>query len=484
MILLAAAIRTESFWIDELSSAYAAAAPDWAGFVGRLGELGSEAQMPLHMGWLWLWARAFGIGEWTLRAANLPWAVLAVVAWIGLLRRLRIGLWGLWLLVSPFICYYMNEARPYLMTFATALLALWGVEGLCAGSPEREGRTGAPAVLIGVGLCAGASLLNLFLIPALAVYAFLRTRGQSASDLGSLVRRQIGLLVGVLILSACLAGYYAFTLVQGHGGQREAFSLVNVVYAVYEMLGFGGLGAPRILLRELSVSQVLSRYGVTLAIGLAGWVWVGWTLWRVRREILTGKTCGTAAAAFAAGALGLILVAVTFKAALWGRHFMAVLPLFLWAIVCALETARNTLRTEGRIAVWALIGLFLVSSFRQRALDDYRKDPMREAVAALGEVARYEPDLPNVALVYPLALRFYDRPSGGTTCVAEWPEARIRRWQREHLAYLILVHRTDKMDPGGIWTGGDERTRADIVWQEGNMRIYRIRRMPLPVEGA
>lgn len=476
VVLLAATIRSESFWIDELSSAYVVATPEWSVFSDRLAEMGSEAQMPLYMAWLWAWARLFGVGEWALRAANLPWAILAVAAWIGLLRRRTTTWWTVPILLAPMVCYYMNEARPYLMTFSTGMLALWGVEMMCTRVKVRDIHAGAVALTAGVGLCAGASMLNLFLVPALMTYVVMRWPGNASGGLSDFVRMHRMTLVGLFTVIVFMVCYFAFTLIQGHGGQRTPFSAINAAYSVYEMLGFGGLGAPRILLRELSSKEVLSRYGGTLALGLVVWGGVGWSFWRARREILHESACRAALSGWAVGVLGLMGAAVCFKASLWGRHFMAVLPLFAWGVVCALEAARARTRVVGSIAVWALVALFMLSSLRQRVLDEYGKDPLREAVRELAIIGRQNPDTPVVVLAGTLALWYYNTENIAMIPVVRWPEARARRWQNIHREYFLLVHRADNLDPAGVWSGNLGKPGTKLVWQRGNARIFRIRR--------
>ena len=254
---LMAAIRSESFWIDELSSAFLAAQSSWGGMVSRLADLGSEAQMPLHVVWLWLWSRAFGVSEWALRASNIPWALLAIVAWVGLVRKSRCSIWSLGLLLSPFICYYMNEARRFIVTFASSVLSLYAVESLCAEGEGNGPMRTRGALVAGGGLCAGASMLNLIVVPSLAIYLAVRLPGSLVSGVRAWIRNNARTMIALAVLLSCFTGYYVLTLMQGHGGQREPFTWINAAYAIYEMLGLGGLGAPPILMRELTVSTIL-----------------------------------------------------------------------------------------------------------------------------------------------------------------------------------------------------------------------------------
>ena len=477
VVVLTLAIRPESFWTDELSSAFLASQSNWQGMISRLGEMGSEAQMPLHVTWLWLWARIFGTGEWMLRASNVPWAILAAVAWWGLLRQKIFRQWTLWLLISPFVCYYMNEARPYMMTFATSMLSLLAVEMLCAASAESRSSQASVALLIGVGLCAGTSMLNLGLIPGLLAYAWMRSPGGFVSGIPAWVRSHKGLLGGLVLILSCATWYYFLTLIHGHGGQREPFTWVNGAYAIYEMLGFGGLGAPRILLRELSATDVLSQYGALLVAGLAVWGWVLGVVLRRYRDVTGDPTVRAAIAGLAVGGICLAGAAVCFKVSLWGRHFMAVLPFLFLGLASSLESARKGSPLLARIAICGLIGMFAVSAIRQRVLDEYRKDPIREAVTELEALSGR--DVPAVALTCPLALWRYGGDSiRAITLITGWAKSDAVQWQKEHHEYILLVHRPDKFDPEGVWTGSLEGSDTKQIWRQGNIRIYRIHGQP------
>lgn len=477
--LLILSIRSESFWIDELSSAFLSSEPTWRGLVLRLGDFGSETQMPFHVAWLWLWSRFFGTGEWALRAANIPWAMVATVAWIGLLKKKGCGAWALGLLISPFICYYMNEARPYVMTLATSMLSLYAVESLCS-APQGACVGRQTLILVtGIGLCAGTSMLNLVLVPSLVVYAAMRVSGGGGfRGLMDWMRHHRGTLICLTVLLMCLTGYYLMTLVQGHGGQRDPFTWINALYAIYELLGFGGLGAPRILLRELSVASILSKYGVTLGLGLAVWIGVGWVIWIRRRDLLKDTIVRAAVISLAVGVLALSGAAIICSVSLWGRHFMVMMPLLLWGVASTLDMVRKDLPIAGHCAMLGLLGVFAVSSVRQRELEDYRKDPLREATAELVAIVHRSPHVPVVMVTAPLASWCYGgKAAPALTPVFGWPEARSRRWQREHPSYVVLVHRADKFDPKGIWTPSRTDDHVKLLWWAGNIRIYLVNGM-------
>ena len=105
----AAAITTQSLWMDEGNMMYKAVTPSvsilWA-CATHYG--GSEIQMPLFTLCLWGWEKIAGVSEYALRAINLPFLALMVLSF----RRYRF--WPLVCLTSPFVLYYVGELRPYM----------------------------------------------------------------------------------------------------------------------------------------------------------------------------------------------------------------------------------------------------------------------------------------------------------------------------------------------------------------------------------
>src|SRR3984957_2783493 len=82
------AISSQSFWIDEAFMAGKAAQPtlaDWWHMMPKGS--GSDLQMPLYMIYMWGFAKIFGLAEWNLRAANIPWFVIGFAIFISALPK-------------------------------------------------------------------------------------------------------------------------------------------------------------------------------------------------------------------------------------------------------------------------------------------------------------------------------------------------------------------------------------------------------------
>ena len=469
VLVLLLSISGESFWTDEVTTATFASQPDYRGFWDSLSTTGSEMQMPLYAHYMWAWARVFGTGELALRCANIPWMALLVAGWVLLLKRHRT--WGIavLLLAAPLVSMQMNEARPYIMTMATSALALLGLERMLAA--HRQGLHAGGIAVWGFALatwaCVAISMLNLFVLPALLAYALVCWKDDPRGLLpagGSFVRAHRGVWVGLALGLTGLVGYFLWTLRQGHGGMPLPFTLTNLGFAIYEWAGFGGLGVPRNVLREIGPAAAARAAYPTLVMGVLAWLVAGAHLWRERRRLAADPAVARPIWGGKAGAWLLILAAVVMPASIWGRHFLFAWP-FIWlglarwmvpapdagpasmaggtsaaggcgsaSVATPAEreargaggrqgvggtqgargaqgarSARHPYRSSrlGLAAFLALIVVFLISSGRQRIDPAFGKDPYREAVEALrGQLQAYR-ELPWVWVTYPKALRLY-----------------------------------------------------------------------------
>ncbi len=496
--ILLACISSESLWIDEVTTAWISAQPDFGGFVDALLSGGSEAQMPLFCIYSWCWARLFGISEVALRCSNIPWAIVGVISTLWLLARTGCRKHAVLLLALPILCFYMNEARPYIMTFATATLCLAALDSLvadsCAGHPAR--RPVRFLFLAGLLLCVGSSMLAFFIIPAMAVYALVmiltcgkeRAAGPWSTCL-FLLKSNLGTIVLACAGILAFAAYYGLTLALGHGGQESPFVITNAAFAVYEWLGFGGLSAPRNILRELGPHTAFRQYWPSIVPGLAVWALVAILAIRRARQVARDRLLWRSFAGLATGAGLLVLAAIVAPASLWGRHFMFLAPFYL-VILGRLLAPEIGLGAHTRAVVFtALLIVFLLSSARQRCLPAYQKDPYRAAVTELRAYSAKYPDLPMVWISYGRAVDYYggrsvppddqyaakeDRRAPAVLCLGGWPADKVERWHNTHADYILVMHRPDKCDLAGHWSRIAASKDSVLLWNVGNIRIYRV----------
>jgi hypothetical protein len=405
-------VTGDSLWIDEGQTWHFARQPSLAAWLRELLHSSrSEAQMPLGMLQAWLGGKFLGLGEWQMRAVNLPWIALAGLA-MGLIGHKLKNRFALALfLAHPFLWLYADEARPYAMQICAGAWLLWVWLGLQQDSVLTAGNTRLLASASCVGL--GASLL--FAFPLLAVFsvtALARLQGKFRLQGGWRCRVPLAVLGLALIL---LSGYFVFTLRAGAGGARSwAVSPLNLVFCVYEAFGFSGLGPPRAELRELArvparLMAELAQPGYAAGLGLFGLVclallrriWQERHDWLVRRLVLvlvlgSGLLYGAAAAA---------------RFPFWGRHLAGLLP---WVVVLMARAAAPPPGSaawlkpgwsQGLLAAALIFGLG-ASSLIVRFGQAYRKDDYRTASAlaqqalAAGEIVWWAADSEDTAAYY------------------------------------------------------------------------------------
>ncbi len=132
IVVAGAALRlvtlgTQSLWFDEAQLAHEAALP----FSGLWHTFGAqETSPPLYFVLAWGWARLFGTGAVGLRSlsallgiATIP---LAYLAGRELVSRSAGLLCAAFVAGSPFLIWYSQEAREYMLLIAASALSLWG----------------------------------------------------------------------------------------------------------------------------------------------------------------------------------------------------------------------------------------------------------------------------------------------------------------------------------------------------------------------
>ena len=379
-------VTGQSFWLDEVRSGAKAVQPTFATFRTELLKTGgSDVQMPLYMGLLWAWARAFGTSEWTLRAINLVFFALSLlaVATARTLPRPRRLAWGMLCALAPLVAFYMDEARPYLLLFLGGTL----VASALANPPDR-GLPEPPELrrlLLGAVVLSGASLTGAVFAAWPCLWLFVRIV-RDRPDRAAL-RRALPVLAATLLVLAALAGWFLWTLRAGYRGtQSYSTDGKTLAFAVYEFLGFAGVGPGRAALRSAPFGA-LRRFLFPLAAFAAVWAFFLGTAIRAG-AMPRGKTLRHPLfVCAAAGALALLAGGVATHLRIVGRHLIPALPAFLLALAWALERAFRSGGRFGRAAALALCAAFLVSSISLRFASRHAKDDVRSAARLAREAA-------------------------------------------------------------------------------------------------
>jgi hypothetical protein len=347
----------------------------------------SESQMPLGMVLTWAWAKMFGTSEYGMRSLNLAWAAIVMVAFAYIGRRVSIPWLPLLFAIQPFVWYSMDQARTPMMQMAGGSLLLLASLDFLAFRGLRV-RAAAVMCLGAVFLC-GASMLGVIPLAAVGLGLTLHFIYQRIK-IPRIALIILGTTTALLIL---LAAYYASTLMRGVGEPKIwKVSPANLVFAIYEFLGFLGLGPGRQQLREvmrgLSSPGVLLPYlpGLIILAGIyTGLFFMALKSWFTRPFSRCIKNHPFLLKSWLMG-LGTLLVSFVLAFCvgelvgfpLWGRLLAGVFPFWILSLAITIRWALQGLsRKAARYLCAALLLLIVLSSFQIRltvrhAHDDYR----------------------------------------------------------------------------------------------------------------
>ena len=372
----ASAVTSQSFWMDECSTAILAAQPTFGAWWHSLMlDAGANNQMPVYMFYVWAWEKIFNNSELALRASNLP---LLAIGFLAIPRRQALFLFTL--AISPFLWYYLNEFRPYVMLVSTALLMLGAVWHL-AEMPEKPENKTTERIRVGC-FCLGAVLLSgASLIGVIWTGAGV---GAAAAVLGrergwQLLRRHLPIFIVTAVPMLLLAIYYFGSLEHGHRAVFGSTGLGNAMFVAYELAGFTGLGPGRLEIRNGGVASflpfivpLLVYAGVLACILFAGGKYI---LKNFPRGVWLGI-----AAAFGAAAGLLLAVGVVTHFRVLGRHFS---PLLLGILLVIYLGLRNWEQRGGwrRLMVVLFLVFSLGSALSARFGERHAKDDNRAAAA-------------------------------------------------------------------------------------------------------
>jgi hypothetical protein len=451
-VLLCLGVSGVSLWIDEGYSVRLAIQTSLTAWANTLSSMrGSDPQMPGYYLYLWAWARIFGISEWALRLANFPWAVLftASLAWGA---ECVLNIRRAWLIVclSPFLWFYMNEARPYAMVIGISMITTVAAVAYTE-NPQRFPHApwwGMVSLLVLWSI----HMLTIVLAPSLLLFIYV----MRTVSFKQFVKEWF---LPVVVTAPCfvgLAAYYLYTLLGGRGGQLEKPGLSNLAFAIYEFLGFGGLGPPRNVLRETPSLHTFFPYLPSLALGAVAFGVVVLVILFHKRGSTERRVVFGLFISFAAGLFLTLALSYAAHFRVLGRHMATFFPLFALFLLTGLLAGRTRRNSKMVACALLLLGItWSISDFRQRLLPSYEKDDYRDAAAlARSALARGEPVLwlahADTARYYGLRITEALNPESvpPPDATAAVSGACSRRWfeqaLQEHRAVLVVM--SDKPD--------------------------------------
>ncbi len=357
-------VSADSLWIDEGNAASKALQPSIRSWYESLvSQGGSDAQMPGYMFYIWVWEKLFGSGEFALRASNILWLLVAVY----FLRRTPF--FWISLLVSPFVLYYLNELRPYLMQIAGAAVVM-----SCFLERETRLKSLWRKFLFG-NLILCASSLTGVLWSAGALVSFLSLNPTIYKN--KPFWRDLAISAPSFLL---LATYYLQTLLLGQGAAQMGGGLaLSLAACAYELTGLMGLGPGRIELRE-NPRSVLNH-----ALPLAGGVLIFGSAYLVGFAALikgmTKRHLLIAAMGLAIPLAILFSLVILKDFRLLARHLapLSILLALALASLLSLSAKGFRFRQAATLIACMVSGLGIVSAVSLRLGVRHKKDAYRDA---------------------------------------------------------------------------------------------------------
>ncbi|MDB5407016.1 MAG: hypothetical protein JWL84_1928 [Rhodospirillales bacterium] len=291
------AIDERSLWIDEFVTWSIAQAPNpgswWSGFIGRSD---SDGQMPVFHLYMYLWTSVFGSSERVMRLANAPCFAIgcAAIAASPVSFRLRLA-WLAVIYCHPYIWYYLNETRPYILLFAgSALLSVSTINLFKSLKQKRQIAitqitiTRADVLMYSGGsvLMLGASILGAFWIASTAIVI--------GATLNHKMRDRVGIiifanwlpvvfcaLVSSVILAISVHSFWSGARASTVGG----FSFGSIGYGILELFGTAGWGPGRNDLRTTVGEGINGHLYVFLIFGAIGCAFIVSALRRLETKV-------------------------------------------------------------------------------------------------------------------------------------------------------------------------------------------------------
>jgi hypothetical protein len=377
-VLWVMAISGQSLWIDEACAAawwgHLPTLPAW--WLTLVQDHSSEAQTPLYLLYIWGFAKVFGLAEWTLRAANLPWLILGFWAWMRTCGERENFKWGLAAVAatSPFLWYYLNEARPYIMQAGCILLIAAAARQLCTA----PARFWLAAFCFGTVGLYGSNMLGAFWAGA-AVATTLCVLGWDR--IKPLARAHYMMGLATLLLLAGIGAYYLWTVKNGDRATAVGTTNAkNIGFIFYELFGFEGLGPGRLEIRGGGLESFfpyvwgLAAYALILIpVALAG-----------ARGIIQRVPIRTVLYSilfFGGVFVFLSLVGVVMHFRLLGRHCTPLLVLVVCLLGMGVARLWSSRHWWARGWVVLFVGLSLASSLSLRYAPRHARDNYRSAAA-------------------------------------------------------------------------------------------------------
>lgn len=440
---LSLAVTSKSLWMDEAFTAWLVAHRTLHSFLSTMASPAFapvDRLYPLYDIWMLAWTHLFGFSEYALRAANIPFGAVFVLA-MAVSSQLIFGRRFAWapFALAPFAWFYMNEARPYMMLLAFST-ATAGALGTAIFGPSKLRAKASWLFLWMLLFTCMTDIVAVLALPSILVLLVVGVRN------GSLNARLIERALLLAPLFALVFAYYAVMLATpGARGEvledaRRSASLALPVSSLYEQVGLAGIGPPRNSVRSSLMWSTVEPYIALLGAALLAYMAALALSLRGRLDAQTAACLSAWAVAFACSAV----IASALDVRFLGRHLSAIVPFLLLGTIGLLRS---------RTAVLLIAVVLCASDLRLSLLPEYGKDDYRatvnDVVNRLRETggAVYWSADPGAASYYGLAL--HCAPDNLECADVGWPVRASGRlavgWSAD-AARLLLV-RDQRLGP-------------------------------------
>lgn len=345
---------------------------------------GSDRQMPLTTFLDYAYGKIAGTSEWELRSINIFWGIVLMSAFFQLGQKLKMSWLPLLMAVQPFYWYYMDQARPYAMQIALSSWVLYAVVECLLEDGFLSSTNAFVFFLCGFLLSASTMMGFIAYIPYGMMLCWLVFRSKRRLEKQTLAIASVG-----LFLLFILGLYYLGTLSSAGGAKVHAVGIGNLIYPIYELAGFSGLGMDRLALRSLSalgfrvIIPKLIPYLLFLFSLAIVYIFLAIGYIRSQKKQPHQSFLLHAIVIISTIFFFVFTPAIAVKFPVWGRHFAAAFPSMVLVIGLMIEQSEKSIWK--RIVVGLLFVLLLFSSLRLRFDSEYAREDFRTATAVATE---------------------------------------------------------------------------------------------------
>ncbi|MFC1843337.1 hypothetical protein ACFLZ5_00925 [Thermodesulfobacteriota bacterium] len=389
ILLMILPISSDSLWIDEGVTAWFASQGTFKDLLDALKTTSmAESLMPGYVIYMWVWVKAFGISEYSLRLSNLPFIITVLFLFTKIpLNRVFKNTLILLTVFSPFLWFYMNEARSYISLFSFSTTSIVGLLFYFYGESKLQ-KIGPYLTLLSLLIGSFFNISLGFVVFALIPTAFFIYRETKNKREYYLIDWKIPIIFSIPFF-VVLGSYFYMTVAAGSGGRLQEGTggpiFKHVVFCFYEFLGFAGLGPPRIFIREYPSFSTFTSYMPLLctAAALMSFILFYIIISYKKNDMSSRLLKNSYLCGFLAGFLSFFIFALAKNFTFYGRHVIFLYPFFIFAITYMVNEIweKKYLLMLRYVLIASLLLILLVSGLQLRFSPKYFKDDYRAAVS-------------------------------------------------------------------------------------------------------